>query len=52
VIPESTEQGTRLTPSLMEAVPAVVDAVIQELERLEMPPTRRDPPAALDIWWE
>jgi hydrogenase maturation protease len=52
VIPASTEQGTSLTPSLMEAVPAVVDAVIQELNRLEMPATRRDPPAELDIWWE
>jgi hydrogenase maturation protease len=52
VIPESTEQGTSLTAPLKEAVPAVVDAVVQELERLDMAPTRRDPPADLDIWWE
>jgi hydrogenase maturation protease len=52
VVPESTDQGTRLTPSLAEAVPGVVDAVIRELERLDMPPTRRDPPGELNIWWE
>jgi hydrogenase maturation protease len=52
VVPESTDQGTRLTPSLAEAVPGVVDAVIRELERLDMPPTRREPPGELNIWWE
>lgn len=52
VIPESTDQGTSLTPSLMEAVPAVVDAVVEELRRIEMPPTPRDQPAEIDCWWE
>jgi hydrogenase maturation protease len=52
VIPESTEQGTTLTASLNDAVPAVVAAVIQELKRLGMAPKRKDPPAGLDIWWE
>jgi hydrogenase maturation protease len=52
VIPESTDQGTRLTPSLMEAVPGVIDTVIRELDRLEAAPKRRDPPAELNIWWE
>ena len=31
---------------------SVVDAVMVELERLGMPPIRRDPPAELDLWWE
>jgi len=52
VIPESTEQGTSLTASLMEAIPAVVDAVVNELKRLDAGPTLREPPAALDAWWE
>ena len=52
VIPESTGQGTKLTSRLMEAVPVVVDAVIRELERLDMAPKRRDPPTELEIWWE
>ncbi len=52
VIPESTDQGTSLTATLMEAIPSVVDSVIRELDRLEVAPTRRDPPAELDIWWE
>ncbi len=52
VIPESTDQGTSLTATLMEVIPSVVDSVIRELDRLEVAPTRRDPPAELDIWWE
>jgi len=52
VIPESTDQGTRLTAALTGAVPAVIDAVIAELERLDAAPTQREPPAELDIWWE
>jgi hydrogenase maturation protease len=52
VIPESTEQGTKLTNVVREAVPAVVDTVVAELERLGCAPVRRDPPADLDVWWE
>jgi hydrogenase maturation protease len=52
VIPESTEQGTKLTEAVRSAVPSVVDAVVAELERLGRPPIRRDPPAELDVWWE
>ena len=52
VIPESTDQGTSLTATVAKAVPAVVDAVVQELERLEAAPTPKDPPAEPDIWWE
>lgn len=52
VIPESTEQGTKLTEAVREAVPSVVDTVVAELERLGCAPLRRDPPADLDVWWE
>ena len=51
VIPESTEQGTSLTTSLMDAVPHVVAAVVSELERLQSPAVLRDPPGELDVWW-
>ena len=52
VIPESTEQGTKLTDAVREAVPAIVGTVVTELERLGVPPARRNPPADLDVWWE
>jgi hydrogenase maturation protease len=52
VVPESTGQGTKLTEAVSSAVPAVVDAVRAELERLGCPPVPRDPPAELDLWWE
>jgi hydrogenase maturation protease len=52
VIPESTEQGTKLTEAVKSAVPSVVDTVVAELERLGRIPIRRDPPAELDVWWE
>lgn len=51
VIPKSTEQGTSLTPPLMDAVPGVVAAVVAELERLQSPAVLRDPPGELDVWW-
>ena len=52
VIPESTEQGTKLTDAVREAVPSVIDTVVAELERLECAPIRREPPAEMDVWWE
>jgi hydrogenase maturation protease len=52
VIPESTEQGTKLTDAVKSAVPTVVDTVVAELQRLGRTPVRRDPPGDLDVWWE
>ena len=52
VIPESTGQGTKLTEAVKVAVPDVVEAVVAELERLDCPPVRRDPPGELEVWWE
>ena len=52
VVPESTEQGTKLSDPVREAVPSVIDTVVAELERLGCPPVKRDPPLDLDVWWE
>jgi hydrogenase maturation protease len=52
VIPESTEQGTRLTDAVRAAVPEVVETVVAELERLDHSPIRRDPPGEPEVWWE
>jgi len=52
VVPESTDQGTKLTEAVRSSVPQVVDAVVAELVRLGRPPVRRDPPADPDVWWE
>ena len=52
VVPESTDQGTKLTEAVRGAVSKVVATVIEELERLGRPAIPRQPPAELDIWWE
>jgi len=52
VVPESTDQGTKLTEAVRSSVPQIVDTVVAELERLGRPPVRRDPPAGPDVWWE
>ncbi|MGD9253489.1 MAG: HyaD/HybD family hydrogenase maturation endopeptidase [Holophagae bacterium] len=52
VVPESTEQGTRLTDAVRESVPEVVKTVVDELNRLGLTPSRRVPPGEPDTWWE
>ena len=52
VVPEGTGQGTRLSRTVGDAVPKVVEAVVEELGRLGRPPVPRDPPAEPEIWWE
>jgi hydrogenase maturation protease len=52
VVPSSTEQGTRLTEAVRQAVPKVVDVVVEELTRIGKAPIRRAEPAEIDIWWE
>jgi hydrogenase maturation protease len=52
VVPGSTEQGTRLTDPVRSSVQQVIETVVEELERLDSAPARRDPPAQPDIWWE
>lgn len=52
VVPESVETGVGMSAVLKDAVPAVHDEVVRELERLghtvEPREVERDP----DIWWE
>jgi hydrogenase maturation protease len=52
VVPESTEQGTRLTDAVRESVPEVVKTVVDELNRLGLTPSRRVPAQEPDTWWE
>jgi hydrogenase maturation protease len=52
VVPRSTEQGTKLSDAVRSAVPAILETVAAELERLGCPPIRRDPPGDLNVWWE
>jgi hydrogenase maturation protease len=52
VIPESTEAVPGLSDTLRDSVENVVATVLRELERLGVSVTRREPPLALDIWWE
>jgi hydrogenase maturation protease len=52
VVPESVEAMARLGNTLRAAVPAVVSAVLAELERLGAAATKRGNPRQPDIWWE
>ncbi len=52
VVPETTEGGTRLSRPVAAAVPKVVEAVVEELERLGRPAVAKDPVEKPDIWWE
>jgi hydrogenase maturation protease len=52
VIPGNVEQSVGLTPAVQAAVPAVVDEVLAELERLGYTPAAYDPPREPDLWWE
>ena len=51
-IPKTTAPVARLSPDLRLAVPAAVDAVIGELERLGVAVTERATPAPIAPWWE
>lgn len=52
VIPGALRTGVGLTPAVAAAVPAAVEAVRRELERLGHPLPRRLDPAEPDLWWE
>jgi hydrogenase maturation protease len=51
-IPADLELGTRLSPAVRAAVPAVVEGVLSELERLGARPRRPELPRDPDVWWE
>ena len=52
VIPGNVEQSVGLTAAVQNAVPAVVDQILAELERLGYTPAAYDPPREPDLWWE
>jgi hydrogenase maturation protease len=52
VVPASTAQGVGLSPPVREALPAVVEEVVSELERHGQTARRREAPVAAENWWE
>jgi hydrogenase maturation protease len=52
VVPERVAMIAGLTPALRGAVPAAMDAVVAELDRLGCPARRREVPLAGEPWWE
>lgn len=58
VVPERVELSTELSPALRRAVPKIEAAVLGELRRLGVSPTRRRRPLVstrgdeTDIWWQ
>jgi hydrogenase maturation protease len=51
-VPKSLAAGTGMTTELKAAVPRAIEAVLAELNRLDMAATLKDEMAAPDIWWE
>jgi hydrogenase maturation protease len=51
-VPQDTAMGVRLSPAVKAAVPLAVQAVLEELDRLGAPATRRREPHVPDLWWE
>ena len=52
VVPRSVEYGIGLSDEVRAAVPAAIEAIIEELASLGQKAAPRDPPEEPDIWWE
>jgi hydrogenase maturation protease len=52
VVPERMEPGVGLSPAVRDAMDALMDAVLEELERLGVAVVGRETPLAPDLWWE
>jgi len=52
VVPHSVEYGIGLSDEIRAAVPAAIEAIVEELARLGHGAKPRDPPAEPDVWWE
>lgn len=52
VIPTSTDSTVGLSPPVQAALEAAGSAVAHELRSIGFELSRRDPPAAMDLWWE
>ncbi|MEE4271373.1 MAG: HyaD/HybD family hydrogenase maturation endopeptidase [Thermoanaerobaculales bacterium] len=51
VVPSTLDQGTRLSDPVQNAVEPLVQAVVEELNRLDADPTPRDTPLEPALWW-
>lgn len=51
-VPGSTAKGVTLTRALMVAVSLAVRAVLDELDRLEVPAQPLLRPRPVDLWWQ
>jgi len=52
VIPAKVETGVGLSRPVRDAVPKVLEAVLDELHRAGVTVAPRVPPSAPDLWWE
>lgn len=52
VIPGRVDYGVGLSDEVRAAVPAAIEAIVEEVRRLGHAPARREPPREPDIWWE
>lgn len=52
VVPKSTTSRVGLSPEVRDAIPAAIDAILAELERLGRPARRLAQPVARTSWWE
>jgi hydrogenase maturation protease len=52
IVPEKTSFGAGLTQSVQDAIPAVVERIVQELRARGAMVERRSQPEVPDLWWE
>lgn len=52
VVPSATDVGVGLSEPVRTALPAVLENVVAELDRLGVAPRRRPEPLDPDLWWE
>ena len=51
VIPSTLDQGTVLSEPVQASVETMIDAVVEELDRLDAAPVLRETPLETDLWW-
>jgi hydrogenase maturation protease len=52
IVPEKTSFGAGLSPSVQDAIPAVVARIVEELRAREVNVPERSCPETPDLWWE
>lgn len=51
VVPSTLDQGTVLSEPVQASVETMINAVIEELDRLDAAPVLRETPLEPDLWW-